>query len=139
MQTRSKRLAAVVAASIAAGTLAAAPAAALTFDATVSPTKSNGDFIADTGIPADGFTVDNGADGEQIGLKGEGAFSLDGVPGATDNRYFMKPGLNTSGSAAPGQGTWAFNFHYSPGTGSPDTDTLRLDVDFDPASARPAS
>jgi hypothetical protein len=108
---------------------AAAILAASASAATLSVTKSNGDMIGGTGIPADNFTIAIGTNGEELGLKGRlrdtgQALSIDG------NRYFVPTGLSVD---APGTPAWRFDWQYSPASGT-NIDGLKIEIDFDPTA-----
>jgi len=111
----------------AAVVLAAGPAWAVL--GTVNPTKSNGNFIAGSGIPANNFEINTAGTGESVALKARlrnGGQALK-IVGTT---YFVPTGL-----AAGGDPAWMFDWQFTP----PDnvlvenTDyTMTLEVDFDP-------
>ncbi len=105
--------------------------AAPIYNTGVTPTKSNGDFIAGSGIPSSGFAVDTAVTGESIGLKARGRDT--GFPlSQSGNTYVLQPGLALNGVSP----WWNFDFQFSPGlTGAPATDyILTLEVDFDPSA-----
>ena len=100
--------------------------------AVITPTKENGDFIAGSGIPGDGFTIGTPADvdrTESVGLK---ARSRDtGQPlFQSGDVYYVKPGLAANGVDP----WWSFDFQFSPGeNGLPAEDyILLLSIDFNP-------
>jgi MYXO-CTERM domain-containing protein len=117
-------------AAVAVALLLAAPTTA----ALVSPTKSNGTFIAGSGIPADNFTSVTANTGDTVALKGRlrdtgQALSQSG------NTYYVPTGL-AADNANP---AWSFDYQFTPEDGAADpnffslTDYwLTLEVDFDP-------
>ncbi len=107
--------------------LAASPASAAL--QSVTPTKSNGDFLPGTGIPEDNFTVASGG-GVTIALKARGRDS--GQPlSINGNTYNVSPGL-AANNVNP---WWNFDFQFTPDDNAPAANqiTLTLQVDFDPA------
>ena len=95
----------------------------------VTPTKSNGDFLPGTEIPGDNFTVASGG-GVTIALKARGRDS--GQPlSISGNTYNVSPGL-AANNVNP---WWNFDFQFTPGDNAPAANqiTLTLQVDFNPA------
>ncbi len=114
---------------------AGAAKAATVHNTAVSPTKSNGTYIAGTGISAAGFSVDvNETTGESVALKA-GPTNGTGGQSVSGNVYTVQSGTvvaNHNGQTVP---WWAFFYQFSPGDdGSYDDGyRLKLEVDFDPA------
>lgn len=124
---RTKSIAALLAA---AGTTLVAQSAAGQL-ATVAPTKANGDYIAGTGIPADGFLADSG-EGVSVFLKARGRPEA-GVFSGTAVLVTGNTFINTTDSTTNVR-LWNFDFQFSPRTDDVIGDlnyTLTLDVDLD--------
>ena len=109
--------------------LAASNAQAVQSFGSASPTKSNGDFVAGSGIFADGFTIDTGANGETVALKARDRVS--GQPIAqVANRYLVPQGM-----ATPTRAAWNFDLQFSPGlagNSNPAAYTYELLADINP-------
>jgi len=113
--------------------MVAVPATAVpVYNTTATPTKANGDFIAGTGIPSDGFAVDtDAATGVSVMLKARerdtGNFTF-----VAPNRYLVQAGNSALTPTSP---WWSVDLQFSPGdTGTiGDAYQLFLSVDFDPA------
>ncbi|HEY1376773.1 MAG TPA: hypothetical protein VGF55_08255, partial [Gemmataceae bacterium] len=95
----------------------------------ISPTKANGDFIAGSGIPATGFTIDTAATGESVGLQARGR-DAGNPPAKVGNQYFVQAGYAANGTSP----WWNFDYQFGPGlTGGAQSEyQLTLSVDFDP-------
>lgn len=95
----------------------------------VSPTKSNGDFIPGSGIPGSDFTIDTALTGESVALKANDRVS--GAVSRIGNVYTVPQGQSSANRAA-----WNFEFQFSPGansTASSNAYTYRIDADTNPA------
>lgn len=98
--------------------------------ANVTPTKSGGDFIAGSGIPADNFTISTALTGESVALKGR--LRDTGQPlSQSGNVYYVPAGLSV---LSPPNPAWAFDYQFSPGTAGQTAESylLTLQIDFDP-------
>ncbi len=99
---------------------------------TVPVTKSNGDFISGSGIPADDFTVaTNARSGESVALKARGRDT--GQPiSLSGTTYTVLAGSDLSGNNP----WWFFDWQFTPGTSATSSTNygLKLEVDFDPTA-----
>ncbi len=98
----------------------------------ITLTKSNGTFLAGTGIPTGYFTIDNGANGSSTNIQVRSRDT--GVPlSQVGNQYYVQTGL-AGNNVSP---WWQFDFQFDIG-GLPlpaSSVILRLRVDFDPTAA----
>lgn len=105
-------------------------ASAVSSFGSVTPTKANGDFIAGTGILANGFTLDTALTGESVGLKARDRAT--GQPLLQiGNRYVVSQGM-----ASPTRAAWNFDLRFSPGANSTKSSSdyiYTVLADIDPA------
>ena len=103
----------------------------MAFAANVTPTKSNSDFIAGSGIPSDNFLIDTAGTGESVALKGRSRDT--GQPLSFSGSTFEVK--NGNSVLSPSNPWWSFDFQFSPGTAGMAAEdyVMTLEVDFDPA------
>lgn len=97
--------------------------------ATVSPTKSNGDFIPGSGIPADNFTANTAGTGETVAAKGRLRDTGQALS-QVGNIYYVPTGLAADNTNP----AWSVDWQFTPAAGSSTGDYwIESFVDFDPA------
>ncbi|MEM7315344.1 MAG: PEP-CTERM sorting domain-containing protein [Planctomycetota bacterium] len=99
--------------------------------ANVTPTKSNTDFIAGSGIPSDNFVIDTASSGESVALKGRSRDTGQAISFVGDTYTVM----NGNSVLSPSNPWWSFDWQFSPGTAGMVAEDyiMTLQVDFDPA------
>ena len=123
-------------AAVAGSAIGIAPATAQLVD--VTPTKSNGDYIAGSGIPSDNFLSD-GSLGASVFLKPRGYKTPPDVGQIPGQAYLITGNtfINVTDQVGNLPG-WAFDFQFSPRADDViggRNYTLSLDVDLDGSSA----
>jgi hypothetical protein len=96
----------------------------------VSPTKSNGDFIAGSGIAADNFWIETAGTGEQAALKARDRNSSQPIS-IVGNKFFVPTGNDPNNA---NRTAWNFDFQFTPIAGKSASDyTYEIQADTKPA------
>jgi hypothetical protein len=115
-----------VGAGLAAMSFASFTSAAVIGSAT--PTKSNGDFIAGSGIAANNFWVETAETGEQAALKARDRNTSQPIS-IVGNKFYVPTGM-----ATPTRAAWNFDFQFTPIAGKSASDyKYEIQADINPA------